>query len=664
MPLQAPNLDDRQFADIMAQAKTLIPRYAPEWTNFSDSDPGMTLVQLFAWMTEILIYRINQVPDLNYIKFLQLIGIELNPAQPAVASLTFSLSRPDLSYAIIPQGTQVAAPGSGNQPLVFETDTALIAIGPALAAIQSYDGFSYSNIFSRNNVAGQWFYPFGQNPQPGAALLLGFSIGVPFPSQQIDLAVSLYDNLLTPDVMQCGGSLPPPATIVWEYWDGSEWDPITLTSDGTRAFSQNGHILFAGPGTYIQAAPLGKVTSSLYWIRARLVASSYELPPQLASILTNTVQATQAVTISDEVLGGSDGTPSQTFTTANAPIVVLPTPIPVTNLDGTQVTITSLRLEIDEGEGFMVWQQVDDFFSSGPNDPHYMLDRTTGVITAGDGDHGRIPGVNLASPTDNIVARTYRFGGGSQGNVAAQSITQLQTYVTSVNAVTNYAVAQGGTDEESILDAKLRASQALQSNSRAVTDTDFEYLATQAPGANVARANALPLFHPDFPIGQIPGVVTVVVVPNSNAPNPTPNQTTLQAVCQYLDAHRLLTTEVFVMGPTYRKIKVQASLTVLPGSDLATVQNAAVTALDNFFNPLTGGSDGTGWPFGGEIYYSDVYRILIGITGVQRVVTDQLILILDNQRQQLCHDVPINPGELLYNDPQGHNILVAYSTTS
>jgi len=664
MPLTAPNLDDMQYKDIVSQAQTLIPRYAPEWTNFNDSDPGMTLVQLFAWMTEILIYRINQVPDLNYIKFLQLLGIELNPAHPAVANLTFTLARPDLSYMIVPQGTQVAAASSsGGQPLIFETDTSLVAIGPSLAALQSYDGLSYSNITSRNNVRGQYFYPLGQTPQLGSALLVGFTTSAAFPVQQIDLAITLYDNMLTPQVMQCGGTLPPPATIAWEYWDGSEWAAVNVISDGTRAFTQNGHVLFNGPSS-LQPAPLGKVTTSYYWIRARVVTTSYEMPPQLASILTNTVQATQAVTISDEVLGGSDGTPSQTFTTANTPICQLPSSIQVTNSDGTIVTVTSLHLTVDEGEGPMVWQQVDDFFASVAGDPHYTLDRTTGVVTFGNGVHGRIPGVNLASPTDNIVASSYRFGGGSQGNVAANSITQIQTFVPSVSAVTNFAAAQGGTDEERVDDAKLRAPLALQSNNRAVTDSDFEYMATQAPGANVVRANALPLYHPNFPIGQVPGVVTVVVVPNSNAPNPTPNQTTLEAVCQYLDAHRLLTTEVYVIGPTYRKIQVQAAVVVQPGFDLATVQNAAVAALNTFFSPLTGGPGGTGWPFGGEIYYSDVYRILLGINGVQRVVSNQLILVLDNRRQQLCQDVAINPGELLYNDPNGHQIQVSYSTSS
>ena len=92
MALEAPNLDDRTFNDLVAQAKTLIPRYTPEWTNFNESDPGITLLELFAWMTDIIIYRLNQVPERNYIKFLQLLGIQVNPAAPANAALTFKLA--------------------------------------------------------------------------------------------------------------------------------------------------------------------------------------------------------------------------------------------------------------------------------------------------------------------------------------------------------------------------------------------------------------------------------------------------------------------------------------------------------------------------------------------------------------------------------------------
>jgi predicted phage baseplate assembly protein len=362
------------------------------------------------------------------------------------------------------------------------------------------------------------------------------------------------------------------------------------------------------------------------------------------------------------VLGGSNATPDQTFHLANTPVVVLETPLQVTNSDNTTVTVISVQLTIDEGQGFMTWQEVDDFYPYGPNDRVFVVDYTTGEISLGSGEHGRIPVANQSNPTGNIVAQSYMSGGGSQGNAAVGAISQLQTSVPSISSVTNMQPATGGTDEESLADAELRAGMALQSNNRAVTSQDYEYLATQAPGANVARALALPLFHPDFPNGQIPGVVTVVVVPNSPALNPTPNQTTLQAVCQYLDAHRLLTAELFVVGPVYRVIQVQVQIVVAAGSDLATVQNNVQSALSTFFSPLQGGTAGTGWPFGGTIYYSDVYRVILGVQGVQVIQNNQLLIYLDGQMQVFCRDVAINPGELLSNDPQGHVVNVSYGS--
>jgi hypothetical protein len=178
----------------------------------------------------------------------------------------------------------------------------------------------------------------------------------------------------------------------------------------------------------------------------------------------------------------------------------------------------------------------------------------------------------------------------------------------------------------------------------------------------VRRALALPLFHPNFPKGQIPGVVTVIVVPDSVAPNPMPNQTTLQAVCAYLNTRRLLTSEVYVVGPVYRKIKIDVQLIVNPGFDLAAVKNVVVSALTTFFDPLEGGTNGTGWPFGGEIFYSDVYRTIFTTEGVARIQDNHLLIWLDDQLQQFCRDAPINPGELLFNDPQGHNVQVSYGS--
>src|SRR5688572_11799290 len=136
MPLEPPNLDDRTFADLFAEARSLIPRYAPEWTDHNDSDPGIALLQLLSWLTDQTIYRLNRVPELHYVKFLQLLGIQTLPARPATVDITATLSRPDVDAVIVPKGTQVATAGAeGQPPVVFETPRALVALGARLAAL-------------------------------------------------------------------------------------------------------------------------------------------------------------------------------------------------------------------------------------------------------------------------------------------------------------------------------------------------------------------------------------------------------------------------------------------------------------------------------------------------------------------------------------------------
>jgi predicted phage baseplate assembly protein len=660
MPLLAPNLDDRTFDQILAQAKLLIPRYAPAWTNQSEADPGITLMELFAWMTEMVIYRLNQVPDRNYIKFLELLGIELTPARPAQAELTFTLTNSSVQTVIVPMGTQAASGGSG-QPIIFETDEALIALGAKLKALQVFDGFSYDVVTTANGAAGQWYYPFGPNAREGSALLLGFDSPVAFPSDQINLGVYVYSQGLGPGMSDCNldlNILPVASTLVWEYWDTRFWNSMSVDKDDSRAFTRTGHVYLEGPGDKLKKDVMGRVTDApLYWIRVRLATNGYDATPQLSAVLTNTVSATQAQTVRDEILGGSDGTPGQTFTIANTPVVELATPYSLTGADGNPVQVTSVQLEVDEGSGFEAWQEVEDFFSSGADDPHFTIDRTTGEIDFGDGQFGRIPVANPADPNANIVARYYRFGGGVVGNVGAASINAMQTFVDGIDSVTNLQPSLGGADEEALSAAKLRAPQELKSKDRAVTADDFEYLAEQTPGVNIARAKALPLVHPKFPGAPIPGVVTVIVVPESDAPNPLPGAATLAIVCAQLNLHRLLTSEVYVVAPTYRLVLIEATIVVSPDFDLSVVKLAVEQALTTWFDPLKGGADGTGWPFGGTIYYSDVYRAILQ-PGVARLQNNQLVVWLDNQRQAFCRDVPINDGELVYS--QGHTITVTY----
>ena len=276
---QMPNLDDRDFSRIVAEAKALIPRYAPEWTDHNDSDPGITMVQLFAWMTEMMLYRLNQVPELNYLRFLELLGIELKPALSAHAELTFTLARDDADSVFIPKGSQVAAAAEGDgPPLIFETDEALIAIGAKLAAIQSFDGFSYSVETTKNDSAGQWFYPFGAHAREGAALVLGFDSPLAFTEQQINLALYFAEEERKPAIVHCDLNLetmPVPAKLAWEYWDAQFWQPLNLDKDGTRAFTGNGHVYFQGPGVKAKKDKLGSVTRSLYCTNGTVTARSY-----------------------------------------------------------------------------------------------------------------------------------------------------------------------------------------------------------------------------------------------------------------------------------------------------------------------------------------------------------------------------------------------------
>lgn len=663
----APVLDDRDYARIVSEAKSLIPRYTSEWTNLNESDPGITMIELFAWMTEMTLYRLNQTPERNYIKFLELLGIELNPPLPARADLTFTLSRKDVDTVIVPKGARISAQSEGGDPVMFETDEALIALGATLKTIQVFDGYSYSIETVKNQADSQWFYPFGAKARAGSALMLGFDSPLSaFTKNQIGLMAYLREETRARDPQPCAPeTLPLAAQIVWEFWDGKRWMPLSMDKDGSRAFTRNGRILLRGPGDKAKKDKLGQSADLLFWIRARLASSEYENSPQLDSISINTISATQAITVKDEIVGGSTGRPNQILKVASTPVIMRDPSETATGADGKPVHITTIRLEIAENKDeFKVWREVEDFLASGPDDPHFVFNRTTGEIKFGDGLRGRIPVANADNPSSNIVARNYRYGGTKAGNVSAGAINQLQTFVPNVDSATNLRPASGGTDEETLDAAKQRAPRELKSKGRAVTSEDFETLAMSAPGARVRRAKALPLAHPKFPGTPIPGVVSVIVVSDSDAadpteaPNPSPNRATIAAVCAWLNKARLLTCEVYVVPPEYHLVELRGDIVVRPEYDLAEVKQALDNKMLRYFHPLVGGEDGQGWEFGHDIFYSDVYRAILQVPGVDRVLNNQLEIWLDGARSEFCRDVPLKDGALVY--ATGHQFTVTY----
>ena len=396
----------------------------------------------------------------------------------------------------------------------------------------------------------------------------------------------------------------------------------------------------------MKARAFGKVAAAKHWIRAQVTKAGYDNAPKLLLVRTNTITATQAETIEFEIVGGSDGTVNQIHQLNDAPVIQ-----------------SSLNLEVDEDGEFETWTQVSDLFGSDTDDTHYILNRATGEIRFGDGENGRVPVANPRRRA-NIRAREYRVGGGTRGNVRAEALKVLQSSIGGVNAdgVLNYFPAAGGADEESLDEARKRAPQTLKSRNRAVTPQDFEELAIRS--TNIARAKALPLFHPKFPGVEVPGVVTVVVIPRVDTeqnPTPVPSEGTIQTVCAYLNARRLLTTEVYVIGPSYKEVTVKAELIAEDNADLAAIKQAVLDSLKLYFDPIRGGegsnSDhpGDGWPFGGDIYYSLLYRRLL-LEGVKRVLT--LTVAIDGEECGPCQDAILSEGYLLSNGV--HDIEVRY----
>jgi predicted phage baseplate assembly protein len=696
MPLPDINLDDRKFEDLFNEARRRIFTYTPEWTDHNDSDPGITLLQLAAFLQEMIIWRLNQVPRKNYQKFLELVGLNLLPSAPAHADLTFAVSAGEVQD--ISAGTQVGLAGGSGTPIIFETDLPLTAVGVSLKEVQSFDGSQFTLQTAANAVNGPPGYAALSNtPQRDAALYLGFDPGFP-PGAQIRLTIYVGSSSGAPAPVQGGGSLsvlpsaritggcvqivpgtanplaspPPPVQAYWEYYAGpaSQWQRLTIVSDETQALTQSGAVLFLAPAD-LQNTQLGLLITPndkpLYWIRFRIdqvPGSGYATPPIVEGILLNTVPATNAVTEQDVLLGAANGRPNQTVQLPLFP--VLPHP-------GVLGFIA-----VDEGDGYFTWTEVEDFASSGPNDKVYTLDYPTGLVTFGDGVNGAIPRYLSGNASNseeadqvNIKATSYKYGGGASGNSAAGTITTLLTPMPFVLSVTNLRPSFGGADEETVAHAQDRAPMVLRTSNRAVTGEDFAFLALQTPGAQIARAQAFPLLNPNFRVtpsaagGQaqaevpVPGAVTVVVVPQSAAsPNPLPSEGTLHLVAQWLDQFRLLTAELFVAPPHYRQVTIQAQVIALPTADAGVVEAALVDRLLAYFHPLTGGPNHTGWDFGGKLYFSETYRQILETPGVLRIVTGSLKTFVDEALQPPSLDVDLQPDELAYS--LTHDITVSY----
>ncbi len=647
MPLETPRLDDRRFQDIVDEAKSRIPRYCPEWTDHNVSDPGVALIELFAWMTDLLLYRVNQVPDKLYVKFLELIGVRLEPPRSARAPVTFYLSAAQPTDVSIAEGTEVATVRTEtSEAIVFTTEAELTIRTPAMidaftrraATADSAEGSWLRHDVSKLGQTGHRLQVFGAPPTPGDAMYVAL---------ERDHSNHVLAIIMSCELASGAGIDPLDPPLIWEAWQGDTtgWVACDVEYDGTGGFNTPGEVILHTPA--MQEADFGGQQAR--WLRCRLTEPRQAQRTYYASPMVDrlriearggTVGARHATTVRDEVLGQSEGTPGQTFTLQHTPLLAR-------DLRHDYLIVEAPGSEAE------AWREVEDFADSGPDDRHFTLDSTDGTLTLGptllqpDGSVYRFG----ATPLKRSWLRfnRYQHGGGVRGNVPRGTLSVLKTSIPYVSQVINRQPALGGRDAQTLEDAKMRAPQMLRTRTRAVTAEDYEYLALQVPG--VARATCLaPGSMPAGPNDVPPGRVVVLVLPHvaDDARNGTLHNLDrpelLTAVRAHLDERRVVGAQLDVRAPRYIQVSVDVTLRLSERAEpfmIDNVRRAAERALYTYLSPYTGGPDGRGWPVGRDLHVSEIYARLQRVSSVEYV--DEVKVSIDD---------PDKPGSQLTVSPR------------
>jgi hypothetical protein len=189
----------------------------------------------------------------------------------------------------------------------------------------------------------------------------------------------------------------------------------------------------------------------------------------------------------------------------------------------------------------------------------------------------------------------------------------------------NPVKASGGTPAETLSEASGRAVLLMSDPHRAVTLSDYETLAKRTPGTRIARTAAKANLHPSFTCLKAPGVVTVIILPDMPVARPTPSAGLKLAVARYLNPRRIIGTRVEVVGPGYLEVAVRGRVKAHTGVNRDALRRRINDALDAFFNPFSGGPDGTGWPFGRDVFRSEVLHVINSADGVDHVLSLSLI---------------------------------------
>jgi predicted phage baseplate assembly protein len=603
--LPAPRLDDRRFQDFVDEAKRLVQRRCPEWTDHNVSDPGVTLIEAFAQMADQLVYRLNRVPDRNYVKFLELLGLDLRSPSAARGEVTFWLSAPQPQVVLVRADTEVATPRTDvEDPVVFSTTEELRIVPCSATAAGSMPAGQEPADHTREVEYGGGFGCFSARPDVGDSLLVGLSDAVP------SCAVLLRLDCTVRGV----GVDPRRPPLVWEAWTPAGWTACELERDETGGLNRAGDVVLHVPREHV-ASVLARQRAG--WLRCRVVDAEAGQPAYTASPLVRRISAftiggtarmAHAGVVREEDVGVSDGSTGQRFNLQRRPVV--PGDVPEV-------------LRVSGPDGWTDWARVDSFASSGPEDRHFRLLATTGEVELGpsvrepDGalrQYGAVPPKGA-----RLRMAAYRTGGGPHGNVTRGQVRVLKTSVPYVSRVENRHAAVGGVPGETVEDAKLRAPILLRSRDRAVTREDYEYLAREA-APDAARVQCMAADAGPDAFGVRLVVVPQVesdemgrVAPASLRPE---DPRMLQSIRTHLEERRLIGTRLLVQWAGFRAATAVVSVSARPGYDPQDVQWTVLHTLYAHLHPVTGGPDRKGWPLGRALHAREVIGAIAAVAGV------------------------------------------------
>jgi predicted phage baseplate assembly protein len=627
MPIPLPELDDRTWGDLVAELRSQLPRTAPRWTDHNASDPGITFLELFAWVGELLMYRMDRLSSSTRRAFLRHFGVELRP--PTAAHTVVALRLPPLAGTKrLPAESVVTDPARAIRFATTEPvdlSAAWLEQSPDeptdRGRLVARGSDRITDMTGANRQPDGTFSPFGPEPQAGDCLELALDTSPVDPGSQLRMHVWTEtwreDEQSLSQLREAFADWRrhPGIDTVWEYWAGAlGWLPVRRVDDQTRALTFTGPVTLAGCDGH-RPGP----GDSLYRLRCRIVSGAQEYRPRLRRIAINAVpvqHATDAAPLGR--LATSRGDAGQTYLLGYDPVVA-----------------GSLRLHV--GSSAEPWQEVADWDRSGPFDRHVRLDPRLGAVEFGNGRAGLVPPAGEA-----VTVSGFKIGGGPSGNVPAWTLQRLDGRTA---VVVQPQEARGGEWAESIGTAQGRLLDRLESPLRGVTGTDLEALAIAIPGLAVRRARAVPSQHPGYPGLTVPGAVSLVVL----TANGTASASVVRAVQGRLESGRPLGCELHVTAPGWRPVSVHATLHSVRRS-APGLAGRAQAALDGFLHPLIGGPEGTGWPFGRDVYRTEIGAVLADVPGVERI-SDLALYDGYGDDAATCANVSLCPTDLVRSMP-------------